>query len=426
MKVLIIGSGGREHALAWKISQSPRVTDILVAPGNGGTSTLNKTRNITVAAEDIDQLLQLAQQESVDLTVVGPEAPLVEGIVDRFSDAGLRCFGPRAAAAQLEGSKAFAKDFMQRHNIPTAAYASFSELTPALEYLQQQPLPVVIKASGLAAGKGVIIAETLQQAEQAVRSMLQDEQFGSAGSQVVIEAFLQGEEASFIVLAAGTDYIAFPTSQDHKRAFDGDLGPNTGGMGAYSPAPVVTDQIKAVIESQVIQPTLQGLADDGLPFTGFLYAGLMIDDNGQPRVLEYNCRMGDPETQPLMMRLSSDLLDLIDAALDNRLASIDASWDHRPALGIVLAADGYPGSYHKGIALDNLPTGGSDLVAFHAGTSVDDAGRLVTAGGRVLCVTALGEDFTAARDNAYDAIRQISAKDCFFRNDIGHRAINRD
>ncbi len=423
MKVLLIGSGGREHALAWKLSQSNRVTEIMVAPGNGGTAVLPKTHNVPVAAEDIDQLLTLARQESIALTVVGPEAPLVDGIVDRFNDAGLRCFGPLAAAARLEGSKAFAKDFMLRHNIPTAAYANFSELSDALAYLQNQTMPVVIKASGLAAGKGVIIAETKAQAEQAVRSMLEHNQFGDAGQQVVIEQFLCGEEASFIVLASGTDYIAFPSSQDHKRAFDGDLGPNTGGMGAYSPAPVVTDKIQALIETRVIQPSLQGLADDGLAYTGFLYAGVMIDDTGQPHVLEYNCRMGDPETQPLMMRLNSDLVDLIEAALDNQLAAFDVSWDQRPALGIVLAANGYPGAYSKGSILSNLPSPSDDLMVFHAGTKLNDNQQPITAGGRVLCVTALGDDFTAARAHAYATIEQITVADCFFRNDIGHRAL---
>ncbi len=430
MKVLIIGSGGREHALAWKIAQSPRVKEILVAPGNGGTASLNKTRNVAVAAEAVDALLQLAQQESIDLTVVGPEAPLVEGVVDRFTAAGLRCFGPTADAAQLEGSKAFAKDFMQRHNIPTAGYANFSDRDLALQYLQNHPLPVVIKASGLAAGKGVIIAESLSEAEDAVRNMLEHDQFGDAGQQVVIEEFVKGEEASFIVLASGTDYVAFPSSQDHKRAFDGDTGPNTGGMGAYSPAPVVTPEIQSLIETQVIQPTLQGLMDDGLPFTGFLYAGLMIseDDQAQTRlsVLEFNCRMGDPETQPLMMRLNSDLVDLIEAALDGNLNNISASWDSRVALGVVLAAQGYPGSYSKGMHLQQLPEEQDGLMVFHAGTAVDESHQLTSNGGRILCVTALGENLSTAQHNAYRAISGIDASDCFFRNDIGHLALQRN
>lgn len=425
MKVLIIGSGGREHALAWKAAQSERVTQVLVAPGNGGTAKLEKTRNVAVGAEDIDALLALAQAEDVALTIVGPEAPLVAGVTDRFQAAGLRCFGPQAAAAQLEGSKAFAKDFMLRHHIPTARYANFSSIEPALKYLSDHPLPVVIKASGLAAGKGVIIAETLEQAEEAVRGMLEHDQFGNAGQQVVIEEFLQGEEASFIVVASGTDYIAFPTSQDHKRAFDDDQGPNTGGMGAYSPAPVVTPEIQSLIEQQVIQPTLQGLKDDGLSYTGFLYAGLMIDDAGQPRVLEYNCRFGDPETQPLMMRLSSDLTELLDAALDKRLDQYQAQWDERTALGIVLAAQGYPGSYAKCMPLHKLPVDADNLMVFHAGTKLNDNGQLITSGGRVLCVTALGQDFEAARQRAYQAIGAIDAPQCFYRTDIGHRAIKR-
>lgn len=430
MKVLIIGSGGREHALAWKIAQSPRVSEILVAPGNGGTARLAKTHNAPVAAEAVDDLLRLAQTESIDLTVVGPEAPLVDGIVDRFNEAGLRCFGPQAGAAQLEGSKAFAKDFMQRHKIPTARYANFSDMDQALEYLQNHPLPVVIKASGLAAGKGVIIAENLSHAEDAVRSMLEHNQFGSAGQQVVIEEFVAGEEASFIVLASGTDYVAFPSSQDHKRAFDGDKGPNTGGMGAYSPAPVVTPEVQALVETQVIQPTLQGLINDGHPFTGFLYAGLMINSNEEQQpelsVLEFNCRMGDPETQPLMMRLNSDLMDLIEAALDNKLGNINAHWDSRAALGVVLAAKGYPGSYSKGMALQPLPAEQDGLMTFHAGTAVDEHGQLVSSGGRILCVTALGEGLNAAQHNAYAAITSIDAADCFYRNDIGHLALKRN
>lgn len=430
MKILIIGSGGREHALAWKIAQSSRVKEILVAPGNGGTASLNKTRNVAVAAEAVDALLHLAQQESVDLTVVGPEAPLVEGVVDRFTAAGLRCFGPKADAAQLEGSKAFAKDFMQRHKIPTAGYANFSDRDLALEYLQDHPLPVVIKASGLAAGKGVIIAESLSDAEDAVRNMLDHDQFGDAGQQVVIEEFVDGEEASFIVLASGTDYVAFPSSQDHKRAFDGDTGPNTGGMGAYSPAPVVTPEIQSLIETQVIQPTLQGLLDDDLPFTGFLYAGLMInkDDQAQTQlsVLEFNCRMGDPETQPLMMRLSSDLVDLIEAALDGSLNNVNASWDSRVALGVVLAAEGYPGNYSKGMHLQQLPGEQDGLMAFHAGTAIDENHQLTSNGGRILCVTALGENLNTAQRNAYKAIASIETSDCFYRNDIGHRALKRN
>ncbi len=425
MKLLIVGSGGREHALAWKLAQSPSVTEILLAPGNGGTAGLSKTRNVAVSAEDISALLSLAQSEAIELTIVGPEAPLVDGIVDRFQAAGLRCFGPTASAARLEGSKAFAKDFMRRHHIPTASYASFQQLQPALDYLRSQSMPVVIKASGLAAGKGVIIAATPTEAEQAVRDMLEHQQFGSAGQQVVIEEFLTGEEASFIVLAAGTDYLAFPSSQDHKRAFDDDRGPNTGGMGAYSPAPVLNDELQALVESRIIQATLRGLADDGLPFTGFLYAGLMIDEQGQPRVLEYNCRMGDPETQPLMMRLNSDLVELIEAALDNRLAGVTADWDPRPALGVVLAAEGYPGAYAKHLPLADLPAASDDLVAFHAGTTVNEAGQLVSSGGRILCVTALGDDFDTARQRAYAALQQISANNCFYRTDIGHRAINR-
>lgn len=423
MKVLIIGSGGREHALAWKTAQSNNVEQILVAPGNGGTATLPKTRNVAIDADNIEGLLKLAQQESIALTIVGPEAPLVAGIVDRFNEAGLACFGPSALAAQLEGSKAFAKDFMARHNIPTAEYGNFTELEPALTYLESQTFPIVIKASGLAAGKGVIIASTHSEAEQAVRDMLQDQQFGSAGQEVVIEQFLTGEEASFIVIAAGTDYIAFPSSQDHKRAYDGDLGPNTGGMGAYSPAPVVNPAIQSLIESEVIKPTLQGLVTDGTPFTGFLYAGVMINDEGRLHVLEYNCRMGDPETQPLMMRLNSDLTTLLQAAIDNQLGSVSAAWDTRAALGVVLAADGYPGSYAKGSLIKQLPELTDDLLVFHAGTKINDEQQLVTSGGRVLCITALGNDFNEARKRAYEAINQVDAEACFYRKDIGHRAM---
>ncbi|MDA3932889.1 MAG: phosphoribosylamine--glycine ligase [Gammaproteobacteria bacterium] len=423
MKVLIVGSGGREHALAWKVAQSGRVEQVIVAPGNGGTATMRKCRNANVQVDDIYGLLQLAEREDVSFTLIGPEAPLVDGIVDRFEAADMPCFGPSAEAAQLEGSKAFAKHFMQRHGIPTANWAEFEQTGPALDYLASQSYPVVIKASGLAAGKGVIIAENPQQAEQAVRSMLEDRDYGSAGTAIVIEEYLSGEEASFIVMADGTEFIEFATSQDHKRALDGDRGPNTGGMGAYSPAPVVTPRVRQQVLEQVIKPTLEGMRTDGISYTGFLYAGLMIDDQGHAKVLEYNCRLGDPETQPLMLRLQTDLVDLIEAALQHRLASVHANWHNKPALGVVMTAAGYPDKYPKGLAISGKLHSTLECAVFHSGTRLV-AGELLSSGGRVLCVTALGHDLQQARDQAYQRIDEISFDHACYRKDIGHRALS--
>ncbi len=425
MKVLVIGSGGREHALAWKLKQSPRVSEVVVAPGNAGTATEFGVRNAAVAMHDVDNLLQLAKVENVALTVVGPEVPLVAGIVDRFRGAGLRCFGPRKLAAQLEGSKNFAKEFLVRHNIPTARHAAFDRLEPALAHVRTHGAPIVIKADGLAAGKGVVVALTLPDAEQALRDMLGAHAFGDASARVVVEEFLDGEEASYIVLCDGRRALPLATSQDHKRRDDRDLGPNTGGMGAYSPAPVVTPEVEKRILREIIEPTLAGMAAEGAPFIGFLYAGLMIDKFGAPRVIEFNVRMGDPETQPIMLRLKSDLVDLIDAALDGRLDKVSASWDTRPALGVVLAAHGYPGKVRLGDAIDGLDADfGAGVKVFHAGTKSEN-GKIVTAGGRVLTVCALGEDFADAQKRAYEAVRKIKADGLFCRRDIGWRAIKR-
>ncbi|HMM56082.1 MAG TPA: phosphoribosylamine--glycine ligase [Rudaea sp.] len=425
MKVLVIGSGGREHALAWKIRQSPRVSEVIVAPGNAGTASEYGVRNAAVAMHDIDGLLQLAKTENVALTVVGPEMPLVAGIVDRFRSEGLRCFGPRRLAAQLEGSKTFAKQFLVRHNIPTARHAAFDRLEPALAHVRKHGAPIVIKADGLAAGKGVVVALTLPDAELALHDMLGAHAFGDASARVVIEEFLDGEEASYIVLCDGRRALSLATSQDHKRRDDRDLGPNTGGMGAYSPAPVVTPDIERRILHEIIEPTLAGMAAEGAPFIGFLYAGLMIDKHGAPRVIEFNVRMGDPETQPILLRLKSDLVDLIDAALDGRLDKVSASWDPRPALGVVLAAHGYPGKVRLGDAISGLDADfGGDVKVFHAGTKVEN-GNTVTAGGRVLTVCALGNDFATAQKRAYDAVRKIKADGLFCRRDIGWRAIKR-
>jgi phosphoribosylamine--glycine ligase len=425
MKVLVIGSGGREHALAWKLKQSPRVGEVIVAPGNAGTASEFGVRNAAVAMHDLDGLLRLAKTEAVALTVVGPEVPLVAGIVDRFRGAGLRCFGPRKLAAQLEGSKTFAKEFLVRHNIPTARHAAFDRIEPALAHVRAHGAPVVIKADGLAAGKGVVVALTLADAEQALHDMLGARLHGEASARVVIEEFLEGEEASYIAVCDGRRALPLATSQDHKRRDDRDLGPNTGGMGAYSPAPVVTPQIERRILREVIEPTLAGMAAEGAPFIGFLYAGLMIDAQGTPRVIEFNVRLGDPETQPILMRLHSDLLDLIDAALDGRLDKISVSWDSRPALGVVLAAHGYPHQVRMGDAITGLDADpGADVKVFHAGTKIENA-TLVTAGGRVLTVCALGEDFAEAQQRAYQAVRKIKADGLFCRNDIGYRAIAR-
>jgi phosphoribosylamine---glycine ligase len=425
MKVLIIGGGGREHALAWKAAQSPLVDEVLIAPGNAGTAREPRVRNVPVAATDIDGLVALAQAEAVGLTIVGPEQPLVDGVVDRFEAAGLMCFGPSAAAARLEGSKAFTKAFLERHQIATARYARFAESGPALEYLQSEPLPIVIKADGLAAGKGVIIATTQAEAEDAVRQILDDAAFGSAGAEIVIEEFLVGEEASFIALVDGTDILPLASSQDHKARDDGDRGPNTGGMGAYSPAPVVTAAMHEKIMRQVMTPTVEGLAADGIGYRGFLYAGIMIGTDGEPRVLEFNCRFGDPETQPIVFRLRSDLVALCLAACEGRLAGQSIEWDPRPAVGIVIASRGYPGPYDKGLEVSGLDGLDSDTFkVFHAGTRLEE-GRVLTDGGRVLCAVALGDDIRSARDNAYAGVRRISWPGAFYRNDIAHRALAR-
>ncbi|HET7931342.1 MAG TPA: phosphoribosylamine--glycine ligase [Rhodanobacteraceae bacterium] len=424
MKILVIGSGGREHALAWKLAQSVRVTEVIVAPGNAGTAREPGLRNAAVAASDLDGLLQLARDEGVALTVVGPEGPLVAGVVDRFRAAGLRIFGPTAAAAQLEGSKSFTKDFLARHRIPTAHYAVFSALDPALAYVRTHGAPIVIKADGLAAGKGVVVAMTLPEAEHALADMLDAHAFGAAGARVVIEEFLEGEEASYIVMADGTHALAMASSQDHKRVGEGDTGPNTGGMGAYSPAPVVTPAVEARIQREVIEPTLRGMAAEGAPFTGFLYAGLMIDKSGAPRVIEFNVRFGDPETQPIMQRLQSDFVALVEAALDGTLDHAVAEWDPRPSLGVVMAAAGYPAAPKQGDAITGLDTDfGAGVKVFHAGTRFDSAGDLVTSGGRVLCVCALGDDLAQARERAYAAVDRIHFDGAFFRRDIGHRAL---
>jgi len=426
MKILIIGGGGREHALAWKAAQSPKVEKVFVAPGNAGTAREKKCENIAVQAEDVDGLLKFAQQNKIELTIVGPEAPLVLGVVDRFRAAGLRCFGPTKAAAQLEGSKAFTKDFLARHKIPTAAYGNFTDVGQAEAFIKKMGAPIVVKADGLAAGKGVIIAQTVDEAIAAARDMLAGNAFGEAGHRVVVEEFLEGEEASFIVMVDGEHILPLATSQDHKRVGDGDTGPNTGGMGAYSPAPVVTPEMHARIMREVIEPTVRGMAAEGNPYTGFLYAGVMIGRDGVPKVLEYNCRFGDPETQPVMLRLQSDLVELVEAALDGRLNKTEAKWDSRPALGVVMAAGGYPGAYKKDNAISGLPaTDASDAKVFHAGTALKN-GSVVTSGGRVLCVTALGATVGAAQKRAYDVVHTISWAGALYRTDIGYRAIARE
>ncbi len=426
MKVLIVGGGGREHALAWKCAQSPRVDDVLVAPGNAGTKLEPGVRNVAVGAEDIDALFELARNESIDLTIVGPEVPLVEGIVDRFRAADLACFGPDAAGAQLEGSKAFTKDFLRRYNIPTAAYQSFDELSLALTYIREQGAPIVIKADGLAAGKGVIVAHTLEEAEDAAKAMLGAGRFGDAGQRIVVEEFLEGEEASFIVITDGENVLSLASSQDHKARDDGDTGPNTGGMGAYSPAPVVTAEMEQQILDLVIHPTLAGLRADGIQYTGFLYAGLMITPDGIPKVIEFNCRMGDPETQPIMSRLQSDLVTICEATINGRLADEDAEWDSRAALGVVMAAGGYPASYEKGKTIAGLDTAGDpDAKVFHAGTAIKD-NNVVTSGGRVLCVVGLGNSVGEAQDKAYSEVENIGWDGVYYRRDIGHRAVARE
>jgi len=426
MKVLIIGGGGREHALAWKAAQSPLVDKVFVAPGNAGTAREPAMENVAVGAEDIDGLLTFAHDNDIGLTIVGPELPLVAGVVDAFQAAGLKCFGPSKGAAQLEGSKSFTKDFLARHAIPTAAYRTFTEIEPALAYLAEQGAPIVIKADGLAAGKGVIVAMTPEEAEAAVRDMLAGNAFGEAGHRVVIEEFLDGEEASFIVMADGEHVLPMATSQDHKRGGEGDTGPNTGGMGAYSPAPVVTPEVDRRIMDEVILPTVRGMANEGLPYTGFLYAGLMISAEGTPKVIEYNCRFGDPETQPIMLRMKSDLVAHCLAALEGRLDGEKAAWDERASVGVVMAAGGYPGAYAKGKIISGLPEAEEEGVkVFHAGTAGQD-GQVVTAGGRVLCATALGTTVSEAQARAYAQVDRISWEDAYCRRDIGYRAVARE
>jgi phosphoribosylamine--glycine ligase len=426
MKVLVIGSGGREHALAWKLSQSSQQPQVFVAPGNPGTALEPGISNVDIKVEDIDGLVAFAKDNGVELTVVGPEVPLVMGVVDAFEAAGLRCFGPSQAAAELEASKSFTKDFLARHQIPTAAYKVFTEVEPAKAYINQQGAPIVVKADGLAAGKGVIVAETEQQAIEAVEDMLSGNKFGDAGHRVVIEEFMTGEEASFIVMVDGEHILPLATSQDHKARDDGDKGPNTGGMGAYSPAPVVTDDVYQRIMDEVIVPTVKGMADDGRPYVGFLYAGLMIDENGAPKVVEYNCRFGDPETQPILMRLRSDLVELCQAGLDGRLDKVSVDWDSRAAVGVVMAAGGYPDAYRKGDKITGLSQAESlGSKVFHAGTA-SEGEDVVTAGGRVLCVTALGDSVADAKAKAYVSLSEISWDDAYYRTDIAYRAVARE
>ena len=430
MKILVIGNGGREHALAWKAAQSPQVEEVFVAPGNAGTNREANLTNVNIGVTDIPALIDFVKKNNVELTIVGPEAPLVEGVVDRFNEQGLRIFGPTQGAAQLEGSKAFTKDFLARHNIPTAAYQNFTEIEPAIAYVKQQGAPIVVKADGLAAGKGVIVAQTEEQAIHAIEDMLAGNSFGEAGHRVVVEEFLTGEEASFIVMADGKNILSLATSQDHKARDNGDLGPNTGGMGAYSPAPVVTDEIAEKVMQTVIVPTIEGMAAEGNDYTGFLYAGLMISPNGDLKVLEYNCRFGDPETQPIMMRLQSDLVELCQAAIDHKLDSVTAQWDSRAAIGVVMAAGGYPASYENGHAIEGLDLVDSDISkVFHAGTTAgtgDKEGQVVTSGGRVLCVVALGDSVTEAQKQVYQKLNKVHFKDAFYRTDIGYRAIARE
>jgi phosphoribosylamine--glycine ligase len=425
MKILIVGSGGREHALAWKVKQSSAIKHVFVAPGNAGTALEENIENIAITVDDIAALVEFAKKEAVDLTIIGPEVPLVAGIVDSFQQAGLACFGPSAKASQLEGSKTFCKDFMARHHIPTAAYETFTQIDPAITYIKQQGTPIVVKADGLAAGKGVIIAETQQQAIAAVEDMLSGNSFGEAGHRVVIEEFLNGEEASFIVIADGKTALPMATSQDHKARDNGDKGPNTGGMGAYSPAPVVTAEIHQRVMDEVINPTLKGMAAEGCEYTGFLYAGLMISADGTIKVLEYNCRFGDPETQPIMMRLQSDLVELCLGALDKRLDKLTTKWDQRVALAVVLAAGGYPDTYDKGNIIKGLPVEEiEDRKVFHAGTALQNNGDVITTGGRVLCACALGDNIKIAQEKAYHLTHDIHWDKVYYRDDIGFKAID--
>ncbi len=426
MKVLVIGSGGREHALAWKLSQSPQVTEVLVAPGNPGTASEPNVRNVAVSVNDIAALVECAKTENVKLTVVGPEDPLVNGVVDAFTDAGLSCFGPSLDAAQLEGSKAFMKEFLFRHNIPTAQSQSFYTLEPALEFIRERGAPIVIKTDGLAAGKGVIIAQSIEEAEQTVRHMLSGESFGDAGLRIVVEEFLTGEEVSFIAMVDGDNILPLASSQDHKARDNADQGPNTGGMGAYSPAPVLDATLHERVMNEVMRPTVNGMAADGYKYVGFLYAGIMVDGEGNPKVLEFNCRFGDPETQPIMMRLKSDLAELCLRAMQGKLNEQEAKWDPRVAVGVVMAAGGYPNSYNKGDEIRGIDQANqSGAKVFHAGTKLDN-GKVVTNGGRVLCVTALGATTSAAQRSAYDAVKYIHWDGAYYRDDIAYRAIARE
>ena len=425
MRVLVVGGGGREHALAWKLIQSPTCEQVYVAPGNPGTAAEPNVDNVDIAVEDIPGLVIFAKNNDIGLTIIGPEVPLVMGIVDAFAKEGLRCFGPSKEAAQLEASKSFTKNFLARHSIPTADYQVFSDVAPAIAYIKDQGTPIVVKADGLAAGKGVIVAMTEQEAIVAVEDMLSGNAFGEAGHSVVIEEFMTGEEASFIVMVDGENILTLATSQDHKARDNGDKGPNTGGMGAYSPAPVVTAEVHARIMAEVIEPTVKGMAADGRPYTGFLYAGLMIDSDGSPRVVEYNCRFGDPETQPILMRLQSDLIPLCEAALDGRLNTVDAQWDNRAAVGVVLAAGGYPEAYRKGDVITGFDgIDSNDCKIFHAGTALQD-NQVVTAGGRVLCATSLGSTVSEAQNRAYKMIASVNWENMYYRTDIGYRAIAR-
>jgi phosphoribosylamine---glycine ligase len=423
MKLLVIGGGGREHALAWKLTQSPRVQKVYVAPGNGGTATENGVENVAITS--IPELIAFARKEKIHLTVFGPEAPLAAGVVDAFQDAGLRIFGPSRAAAQLEASKDFAKTFMARHNIPTALHKTFESADEAKAFVTKRGAPIVVKADGLAAGKGVVVAASVAEAHAAIDQMMTEKCLGEAGTRLVVEEFLQGEEASFIVMSDGTHVLALATSQDHKRLRDGDEGPNTGGMGAYSPAPVVTPKVHARVMREIIQPAVDGMAKDGTPYVGFLYAGLMIDKSGNPKTLEFNCRLGDPETQPIILRLKSDLRELVESALDGTLDQVEAQWDRRAALGVVVAAHGYPDEPRKGDAISGLPKPDADCHVFHAGTRLDGK-NLVTSGGRVLCVTALGDSVKMARARAYEALERIRFAGMQFRKDIAHRALKKN
>lgn len=425
MKILVVGSGGREHALAWKAAQSSTINTVYVAPGNAGTALEPKMKNIAIDPMDFQTLANFAEEQQVELTIIGPEAPLVDGIVDYFQEHGLKCFGPSKGAAQLEGSKSFTKDFLKRHNIPTADYQTFTDLEPAFNYLEEKGAPIVIKADGLAAGKGVVVAETLTQAKEAVKDMLSGNAFGEAGCTVVIEEFLNGEEASFIVMVDGRNSLAMATSQDHKRVGDGDTGPNTGGMGAYSPAPVITPEVHQRIMSEVIEPTVRGMAAEGNDYTGFLYAGLMITKEGCPKVIEYNCRFGDPETQPIMMRLQSDLVQLCLQALEGKLDQCTTKWDKRPAVGVVLASGGYPNKYRKDDLITGIAHEQEMSKIFHAGTKLD-GDKILTNGGRVLCATALGNSVTEAQASAYKLAQAIDWQDVYYRNDIAYRAIERE